>query len=170
MIGKLRKKFILAAIAAVFLVLLVLIGAINVLNYRSLVSEADDTLQILADNKGSFPRQMFREQDRPADQGMPSELQPPPEERGDGALEFRGGNRELAYQTRYFVAFFAADGSLARVNLDNLASLTEDEAASLAQSVYAAVKAKGFADGYRWRRTLCDGETMLLFLNCEREL
>ena len=41
MIHKLRKKFIIAAIVTVVLVLLVLIGAINVLNYRSLVTEAD---------------------------------------------------------------------------------------------------------------------------------
>lgn len=170
MIRKLRKKFIVAAIVAVILVLLVLIGAINVLNYRSLVAEADDTLQILADNKGSFPRQMLREQDRPSGQGMPSEPQPTPEEREGASFAFRGGNRELAYQARYFAAWFAADGSIARINLDNLASLTEDEAASLAESVYAAGKMQGFSDGYRWCRTLCDGETMLLFLNCEREL
>ena len=71
MIRKLRKKFIAAALAAVFLVLLVLIGAINALSYRSLVSDADGTLQILADNNGSFPRQMFRAQDRPSDMKTP---------------------------------------------------------------------------------------------------
>ena len=172
MIGKLRKKFIAAAIVAVVLVLLVLIGAINALNYRSLVAEADETLQILAENRGAFPRQMFREQDRSDGQGLPTELQPPPEEDGRGmnAQSRRGGSGELAYQSRYFAAWFGADGSLARLNLDNLASLTEDEASALAESVYAEGKTKGFAEGYRWSRTLCDGETMLLFLNCEREL
>ena len=172
MIGKLRKKFIVAAIAAVILVLLVLIGAINALNYRSLVAEADETLQNLADNRGAFPRQMFREQDRPAEQGMPTDLQPPPEGEGRGmdAQSRRGGSGELAYQSRYFAAWFAEDGSPARLNLDNLASLTEDEASALAESVYASGKAKGFAEGYRYCRTLCDGETLLLLLNCEREL
>ncbi len=167
MIGKLRKKFLVAAITAVVLVLLILIGAINALNYRSLVKEADGTLQILSENRGTFPGQMFREQDRPA---APSDMQPPPEGRDGGEFAFRGGNnRELAYQSRYFAAWFAADGSLARLNLDNLASLTEDEASALAKSVYAEGKTKGFAEGYRYCRT--DGaETMLLFLNCEREL
>ena len=165
MIGKLRKKFIAAAIAAVFLVLLLLIGAINVLNYRSLVSDADATLQILVENRGSFPRQMFREQDRPAD------APPLPQEEGRGAMKGkRGGNGELAYQSRYFTAWFAGDGSLSRVNLDNLASLTEDEAAALAESVYAGGREKGFAGDYRYCRTAAAGEAMLLFLNCEREL
>ena len=170
MIGKLRKKFIAAAIVAVILVLLVLIGAINVLNYRSLVAEADGTLQLLAENRGSFPRQMFREQDRPAEQNMPSDMQLPPDGGAGGAFAFRGGNRELAYQTRYFSALFAADGSLARVNLDNLASLTEDEASSLAESVYASGRSGGFSGDYRFCCTLVDGESLLLFLNCEREL
>ena len=71
MIRRLQKKFVAAAIVAVFLVLLVLIGSINVLSYRSLVSDADSTLQILADNKGAFPRQMFRMEDKPPE--MPTQ-------------------------------------------------------------------------------------------------
>ena len=164
MIRRLRKKFLAAAIVAVFLVLLLLIGAINVLNYRSLVLDADGTLQILADNQGSFPRQMFREQDQPPEQPQRGQGQGP----GQGPGQRRGIG-ELAYQTRYFTACFA-DGSLSRVNLDNLVSLTEEEASALAESVYASGQAKGFAGEYRYCRTGGDGETMLLFLNCEREL
>ena len=85
MIRKLRKKFIVAAIIAVFLVLAVLIGAINVLNYRSLVSDADGTLQILAENRGAFPRQMFREQDRP------TEPLPPPTDEREGSWPISPG-------------------------------------------------------------------------------
>lgn len=165
MIRKLRKKFIAAAIVAVFLVLFLLIGLINVLNYRSLVSEADATLRILAENRGSFPRQMFREKDRPSD------MQFPPNEGNNGPFDARrGGFGELAYQSRYYSVWFAEDGAVSRINLDNLASLTEEEAAALAESVYVSGREKGFADEYRFSRTAGDGESMLLFLNCEREL
>ena len=163
MIRKLRKKFIAAALAAVFLVLLVLIGAINALSYRSLVSDADGTLQILADNNGSFPRQMFRAQDRPSD------MKTPPNGGGGGPSGERRGSGELAYQSRFFAAWFS-DGSLSRINLDNLASLSEEEAAALAERVYASGREKGFADQYRYIRTACGEETMLVFLNCQREL
>ena len=164
MIKKLRKKFVAAAIIAVFLVLFVLIGAINVLNYRSLVYEADSTLQILTENKGAFPRQMFRERDRPSDMPFPPNGSSGPFNSG------RGGNGELAYQSRFFTAWFTADGSLSRINLDNLASLTEEESAAIAESVYISGREKGFADEYRYGRTVCDGETMLVFLNLQREL
>ncbi len=164
MIRRLQKKFVAAAIVAVFLVLLVLIGSINVLSYRSLVSDADSTLQILADNKGAFPRQMFRMEDKPPE--MPA----PPNEGKMFPFDGRhGGSGELAYQSRFFTAWFS-DGALSRLNLDNLASLTEEEAAALAESVYAAGREKGFAEEYRYCRALCDGEVMLVFLNCQREL
>ena len=70
----------------------------------------------------------------------------------------------------FFTARFAGDGSLTRLDLDNLASLTQDEAAALAEDVYASGREKGFAGEYRYRRAACDGEIMLVFLNCEREL
>ena len=163
MIRRLRKKFVAAAIIAVFLVLFVLIGSINVLNYWNLISDADSTLQILADNKGAFPRQMFRAQDRPP------EPQPPPNEGKNIPFNGKHGGGELAYQSRFFTAWFS-DGILSRINLDNLASLTEEEATALAESVYASGREKGFAEGYRYCRVLCDGEPMLVFLNCQREL
>ena len=164
MIRRLQKKFVAAAIVAVFLVLLVLIGSINVLSYRSLVSDADSTLQILAENKGAFPRQMFRMEDKP-----PEMLAPPNEGKMFPFDGRHGGSGELAYQSRFFTAWFS-DGALSRLNLDNLASLTEEEAAALAESVYATGREKGFAEEYRYCRAVCDGEVMLVFLNCQREL
>ena len=172
MIGRLRKKFIVAAILAVFLVLLLLIGSINLLNYRSMVAEADETLQILSANNGLFPRQMFREEDFPKDwYSTPNQQFPPPAEGRNRPFDARHGeNRELAYQSRYFAAWFDADGNCVRVNTDNLASLTEEEAAAFAETVYGSGREKGFSGEYRFCRTLCGEETMLLFLNCQREL
>ena len=185
MIRKLRRKFIVAAVAAVFLVLFLLIGAINVLNYRKLVRDADSTLEILSQNGGRFPGQMLRPEDQPPemipppqdmllppqDPAAPSDGVPVPDTGRKGPFgDRRGGYGELAYQSRYFTARFDSEGNMT-VNLDNLASLTEDEAGALAASVYAQGREKGFADGYRWRRTQAEGAgTLLLFLNCVREL
>ena len=173
MIRRLRKKFILAAMIAVFLVLFLLIGSINLLNYRSLVLEADSTLQLLASNRGSFPRQMFRQGDEPRDRDdeLPDRDDDLPLPLSGGSFGMRrGGSRELAYQSRYFTAWFDAQGTCSRINLDNIASLTKSEAKTLAEAVYALGREKGFSGEYRYCRSLCEEETMLLFLNCEREL
>ena len=127
MIRKLRKKFILAAVAAVFLVLLLLIGAINVLNFRSLVRDADSTLEILSQNGGRFPGQMFRPEDQPAEMiPPPQSMQAPPQDptappdreeipdtgRKGPFGDRRGGFGELAYQSRYFTASFDSEGNV----------------------------------------------------------
>jgi len=172
MIRKLRRKFVAAAIVSVFLVLFLLIGAINLINYQRLVADADQTLAILSANRGSFPGEMLRDEDRPElPPAMPDEGMLPPTP-GESEL-FGGGhgfNRELAYQSRFFSAWFAGDGTFLRLNLDNLASLSEEEAQALAEEVYAAGKTRGFAGEYRCCRADCEGETLLLFLNCAREL
>ena len=166
MIRRLRKKFLLAAVAAVFLVLLVLIGSINAINCQSLVREADATLEILVRNKGAFPRQMFGPLDEPGEM----KDMPPDGGRGDAPEMRRGGFGELAYQSRFFALWFDEEGSLLRTSTENIVSLTEENAAKLGKAVYARGRERGFADGFRYRRALCDGETLLVFLLCDREL
>ena len=55
MLKKLKTKFLLAAVISLTIVLAVIIGVINILNYRSIISDADLTLQLLMDNSGRFP-------------------------------------------------------------------------------------------------------------------
>ena len=57
MIKKLRVKFIAVAMISVMVVLSIILGTINVLNYRAVVEDAENTLKILADNDGKFPEQ-----------------------------------------------------------------------------------------------------------------
>lgn len=166
MIRRLQKKFVLAAIVSVFLVLFFLIGAINFLNYRNLINEADSTLQILAENNGSFPGTMRRMQD------VLPEAEPLPETVPRGRPFGRKGEGfgELAYQSRYFAVWFDREGNTARSNLENIATMQEEDAVALAEAVYTRGRTKGFSDEYRYSRTENDSETMLLFLNCQREL
>ena len=166
MIRKLQRKFVLAAIVSVFLVLFVLIGAINVLNYRNLIAEADSTLQILAENKGYFPNTMRRMQDVLPDTDPLPEAGP----RGRQSGRKGAGFGELAYQSRYFAVWFDSEGNSTRSNLENIATVQEEEAVALAEAIYMKGREKGFSDEFRYSRTACDSETMLLFLNCEREL
>ena len=54
MISKLRRKFIIISMLSVTLVLTVLIAAINIFNYRKVINNADDVLNILEANEGSL--------------------------------------------------------------------------------------------------------------------
>ena len=163
MIRRLRRKFILLAVLAVFLVLLALIGSINILNFRSLVTQADETLRILAENGGSFPLQMRSWSSESSAFEFPGG--------GGGFLRReRGGFGELAFQSRYFSVCFDEDGSWTRIDMENVFSMRAAEARELAEKIYATGKTKGFTGDYRFCRCPSGDETMLIFLNCEREI
>ena len=55
MIRKLRKKLIAVSMVSLCIVLFCIFGFVGLLNYRKMVSDADHTLSILADNDGTFP-------------------------------------------------------------------------------------------------------------------
>lgn len=158
MIRRLQKKFISVAVLSVFIVLLILIGTINIINYRNMVTEADNTLEILAAYRGYFPIQ-FRSMFRTDPQG----------DAGSGSFGRRSMTAELPYQTRYFTAFFNSDGKLYHINMENIASIDGSGAISLAQTTFDTGKTKGFAGDYRFIRCSVDDDCMLIFLNIRRE-
>ena len=55
MVKKLRRKFVITAMSALLVILIVLIGVINIFNVVQITQHADEMLQILTDNNGSFP-------------------------------------------------------------------------------------------------------------------
>ena len=55
MLKKLKKKFVGISMAAVFFVLFIIMGTINILNYENTKQGADQILNILEENEGSFP-------------------------------------------------------------------------------------------------------------------
>ena len=55
MIQKLQIRFIAVAMLSLLFVLLVIMVAVNGLNYRNIISQAGETLLLLAENEGRFP-------------------------------------------------------------------------------------------------------------------
>lgn len=55
MIRKLRKKLIAVSMVSLCIVLFCIFGFVGLLNYQKVISDADHTLSILADNDGTFP-------------------------------------------------------------------------------------------------------------------
>ena len=55
MIGKLRKKFIILSMTAVLVLITIIVAGMNMINYRAVISEAEETMEVLARNRGTFP-------------------------------------------------------------------------------------------------------------------
>ena len=158
MITRLRRKFIIISMLSVTLVLAVLIAAINIFNFRKVVRNSDETLEMLIANEGSFP-----DDEQPGGK--------PPEDRNNGGG--RRGNQmspEARYETRYFKVVFDNDGDVIVIDTGKIAAVDSSRAAELAREVYSGGKASGFKGDYRFRRITEDNETLIIFHDCGRGL
>ena len=185
MIRRLQKKFILLTMTAVLAVLGVIIAGINIVNYRSVVEEQDEILEILAENGGTFPG-LGGGPGRPDDSGMhqwdpDDDLRPEdddeeelPEDgiRPDDPFARRGFSQELAYESRFFsVVLDEETGAVVSAETGSIARIGADEAEELAREVLASGEEKGFRDEYRFRADDCgEGRVRIVFLDSGRML
>lgn len=188
MIKTLRRKFIAAAMLAVILVLAILIGGINIANYCDINRNLSLRLDMLEANGGKLPAP----EDRPDgfhDSAKTDNNVPPSEDSSSDNNATGHGNpppsslsgfgrphklsEESPFDTRFFTVTFDADGNIAAVNIDHVASTSEDEAKKIAQSVFAKNKSDGFYGSYKFRKTTSSDDpssVMYIFLNASREL
>lgn len=99
MIQSLRKKFVGATMLSLLLVLLVILGAVNLVSYRKTLADADSILNLLSENQGTFPKQMF------PGMGFARDDQQP----GERPMAKRGMSPETPYESRFF--WVTVDGS-----------------------------------------------------------
>ena len=111
MIRKLRIKLIIASMVSLLAVLLVIMSAVNIVYYRQVMQDADNTLALLAENNGFFPK---TNREPPPDEPFPKkELHLSP---------------ELPYETRYFFVTLSPDGSVQSVNTGKIAAVDTSDA------------------------------------------
>ena len=178
MVKKLRRKFVLTAMLSLLLILIGIIGVINIVNFTQVQKDADETLNILAENDGLFP-----------DMNL---IFPPPQGFGDpegnddfkfkddnirvgGPAPFFGDrmayNRslEIPFQSRYFWVKLSDEGKPGELDVTHIAAVTSEEATEFAGKVYAnKEKERGYLAGqYRYLiHEKEDGSYIVLFMDC----
>lgn len=198
MIKKFRIRFIAVAMASIFLVLSVILGVMNVVNYRRVVQEADNTLQILVENDGTFPEQQLG--DNPAKQteeaGRENEKktgnktgaeagtsentadgkmeEPPAKPEGENEdtekKDKPGMSPELPFESRYFSVVLDEDNKKVSVDTGKIAAINKKTAVKYAKKVAEKSKTSGFYSGYRYQIKEKDGEKLIVFLDTGRNL
>ena len=188
MIRKLRIRLILISMAAVLLVLIILIGGINISNYRQVVSESDEILDILMENGGVFGESMFPVRGEFEWQNPdfdPDGLIPPEEMDEFFSRNDRSGPRafmrfdegrtdspELAYETRYFSVLVAEDGTVIRTDTDQISAVSKSIANEYANRALRSKKSSGFIGDYRFLLGEKDdaGNRLVIFRDCGASL
>lgn len=147
MIGKLRRKLIIASMVSLLLVLLIIEGIVGVLNYRKIVEDADRILNILEQNDGKFPEMVHKN--------------------GMGRM-----SAEMPYESRFFSVVLDENGGIVTVDTGKIASVDTSAAMEYAKSVWKTGKTQGFMEDYRYRvcEAESDSEVRIIFLDRGREL
>ena len=162
MIKKLRKKFILLALAVVAAVILVVVAGIDVANYLDMKSDADGVITFLegqsAEPRGDLPQ-------------LPDALPEQPNGQKDGTFPSRnppkGLPTETAFSARYFTVEADGSGQVTSSDLDRIAHVSSDD---LDELVAKATSESGFVGNYRYHRTVTESGYRYLFLDCEKEI
>ena len=130
MIKKLRIRFILIAMLSLFGVLAIIMTTINVLNYRGLVEDADQTIKGLEDTSGIVPH-------------YPPALNPTPDFEMGGMF-----GSMLPSDIRYISVVYNSEGYVLSVIKGNM-SLTNDEVLTLSEAAYNKGGEWDFYGNYR---------------------
>ena len=149
MIRKLQFRFVLISMLSLLLVFAVILTGMNVLNYRSVVKDADRVLTLLSENEGRFPG---------FGGGPPGKLP-------------QGMSPELPYESRYFtVTVDAQTKNIIRVDTGRIAAINTEHAIRYSRLALEKRQAKGFLDNLRYIRANDGDAVRLIFLDCGRQL
>ena len=181
MIKTLRRSFTVTAMTAITVLLLVLLGGINLINAYSVRQENRVLLEQLCDSLrfAPSPEDFPSEGDFPWENNAASAEPPNAFDWSglSGADSFHGRDnhmrgfmqQEIGEDQRrtalYFTAAVDSAGQVESVDLNNLSSITEDEAMALAAGIDPAQES-GSIGAYLWQRSVNRGEgSTLVFLH-----
>lgn len=154
MIKKLKLKFIVLAMISLFVLLAVIVAGMNIINYSTVIAEADEILSLLSENNGAFPDKFIKP---PPDMNMPKHFSP-----------------ETPYESRYFSVLISESGEIIRAETERIISVDEKTAESYAEAVIESGNTSGFINDYRYIVTKSEEKTRkgerITFLDCGRKL
>lgn len=148
MIRKLRIKFTAAAMLSVIAVLVIILGTANILNYRKVIADADNVLSILAENNGTFPEMPPRNRTKPTP----------------------GTSPEIPYESRFFSVHFNKNGQITGTDTGKIAAIDTKTAQEYARQVMDSSRQSGFISDYRYVKHTTENQTLIIFLDCNRNL
>ena len=157
MIRDLRKRFIAVSMLAILIVLALIITIINLSNYHNVDKTAQARMAMLIDNEGTFEK-------------FKNHLKGPEEPPKDFNIADNRIMTETPFDARYFRVEMSETGTITAIQMDNIASITETDARSMAEAVVQAGQTFGYYERYRYQKAMkTDGTVYYVFLDCNRE-
>lgn len=159
MIKELQKKFITVAMCSTFAVLFVIVGILNAANFYRIIKDSDRLLDMLAENDGRFPDDVFgRHKALPED-----EIKKP-------LHAYNIMTPETPYETRFFSIWLDENDSVISVDTGKIAAIVTDEAVEYVNTVIKKNKSRGFVDEYRYSIYPKNSDRIVIFVYKGQEL
>ena len=154
MIKKLKVRFLTLCMTSLFALLTVIVAGMNVINYTTVVNDADEILSLLSENRGVFP-----------------DIEHMPNDRmGKGEERFPDFSPELPYESRYFSVVLDNRGSVIFTDTSRIVAVDPKTAMEYAREIYDSGEKQGFKDDLRYSVTKEDDRVRITFLDCTRQL
>lgn len=147
MIQKVRIHFIALAMAALFVLLAAIVAGMNLVNFETIVDNADSKLELLSGNKGNFPDFIV-----PRKKLIPHSMTP-----------------ETPYETRYFSVLFSPEGEVILADTRHIKAVDQDTAIAYAVRARETGRVRGFLGHYRFLSSQEGPAVRILFLDCSRD-
>lgn len=148
MIRKLRIKFIAISMISTITVLFLILGSINLLNYREMSTNADTILNILIENDGRLPDNIYQSQRKKHTNISP----------------------ETSFESRYFTVFIEENTETYDVDTDKIAAVDQQKAIQFAQKIKKSKESHGFISKYRYIKQGTSDGTTIYFLDCTKSM
>lgn len=136
----LRKKFVFFAMSAVTILLVVLIGAINVFSWIVLDKQSDEVLHAIADGDEKFLQMEFHD-------------------RGPFQSHM---NMDTVKSARFFMVRINADGDVQDVNVDQISSVSVEQASQYAKLVTGN---SGKTDAFKYEIKQLGADRLIFFVD-----
>ena len=148
MIQKIKIRFIAVAMAALFILLAAIVTGMNIINFNTLIRDADIKLELLSQNKGTFPE--FGADKRwpiPANMTM-----------------------ETPYESRYFSVLVTTGGEVIQTDTSRIKAIDSTTAVEYAAKAVKAEHSASFIGTYRYKLSTEGSAIRITFLDCTREV
>lgn len=156
MIDKLKRKFILLATVSMLVLMTVLVGVMNIINYSVVVRESDEVISVLT--RSDMPFFESSGSSVPGHTGANDKQFPP------------GMSPEVPYESRYFIVGVSPEGDIIKSDLSKILSVDKNSVSEYVEKAIKKGGESGFIKQFRYKKTIKDGNTTIIFLDCGRKL
>ncbi len=168
MLDRLKRKFILLTMVSLTILLAAIVAGMNIINYNSVISDADETLEMLSQNNGRMPRII----DEEMSEFMEESLGFNDEDVDAGELP-QWMSKDRAEETRFFSVYVdetSGNACTYTAYLDKIYAVDEDTAIEYAEEAIDSGDTSGFINEFRYIITTSSNGLQITFMDCSRTM